>query len=78
MIYVRESEIIYQSNKLKFDSAPKVCPIDGATKRTEMKNLIRELSKRIPKCDERMITALENREHFSLWFDAFKENNEEI
>jgi tRNA(Ile)-lysidine synthase TilS/MesJ len=69
MIYVRESEIIYQSNKLKLPCLEKGCPADGHTKRTEMKELMRRLTRKIPKADERILDAMENKDQFALWFN---------
>ncbi len=58
LIYLREQEIIYAVNQEKIPVVKSNCPADGNTKREEMKQLVRELSQKIPKSDERMILAV--------------------
>ncbi len=45
MIYVRECDIKGAARRLDFPVMPKVCPADGATKREDMKAIIKELEK---------------------------------
>lgn len=69
MIYIWEREITYQKNKLDLPVVPKNCPADGNTKREEIKQLIKTIKKQIPKSEERLLHAIQNRENFNLWFD---------
>ncbi len=68
MIYVWEKEIIYQANKLALPILPKTCPADGHTKRDEIKQLIRTMKKTVPDCEERLLKAIQNKDHLQLWF----------
>lgn len=58
MINLRESEIIYIVNKNNIPVIKSACPVDGITKREEVKDLVRTLAKKIPDSDERMIHAV--------------------
>lgn len=58
MIYIREKEIIYETNKQHIPVLKSNCPADGNTKRAEMKQLVKDLQAKIPDCDERMIHAV--------------------
>lgn len=58
MIYIREKEIIYETNKQNIPVLKSNCPVDGNTKRAEMKQLIKQLQAQIPDSDERMIHAV--------------------
>ncbi|NLW69966.1 MAG: tRNA 2-thiocytidine(32) synthetase TtcA [Eubacteriaceae bacterium] len=58
LIYLRESEIIYAANKEGIPKIESLCPADGATKREDMKTLIKKLSREIPDSDESILTAL--------------------
>ncbi len=57
LIYMREKDIVYAVNKNAVPVVKSGCPADGATKREEMKRLIKALSREIPDCDERIICA---------------------
>lgn len=46
MIYVRETDIKSVIKRCDIPVMPKVCPVDGITKRADMKEIIRELEKK--------------------------------
>ena len=46
MIYVRECDIKSAVNSNHIPVMPKVCPVDGITKRSDMKDIIKDLEKR--------------------------------
>ncbi|MBE6038836.1 MAG: tRNA 2-thiocytidine biosynthesis protein TtcA [Anaerofustis stercorihominis] len=58
MINLREQEIIYIVNKNNIPVIKSACPVDGTTKREDVKNLVKQLSKQFPESDERMIHAV--------------------
>lgn len=61
MIYVRECDVKSAVRKLAVPVMPKVCPADGATKREDMKNIIKELEgKTAPGLKKRLFHAIEN------------------
>lgn len=45
MIYVRECDVVSAVNRNKIPVMPKVCPVDGLTKRADMKEIIKYLEK---------------------------------
>ena len=60
MLYAKEKDIIHAVKTQNIPVIKSECPADGFTKREEMKNLLKELKKHIPKADERMFTAIKN------------------
>lgn len=60
LIYIREKDIIYHVNKEQIPVIKSKCPVDGITKRHEMKEIIKQLSVQIPKSDERIIHAVKD------------------
>ena len=46
MIYVRETDIKSVVKRCNIPVMPKVCPVDGLTKRSDMKDIIRDLEKK--------------------------------
>lgn len=58
LIYVSEKETRTLAKKMNFPIVGKCCPKDGFTKREYMKDLIKELSKDIPKIRKNMLGAI--------------------
>jgi len=58
LINLREQEIIYIVNKNNIPVIKSACPVDGITKREDVKELVKTLSKQFPESDERMIHAV--------------------
>jgi len=67
LVLVNEKTIIKASQDLKIPKQKANCPIEGSTKRAEMKKTIEELSKRIPNVREKMLSALRNIDVDPMW-----------
>jgi tRNA(Ile)-lysidine synthase TilS/MesJ len=70
LIYVNEKQIIgvIKNNSIEVPVVESTCPADGYTKREEIKAWIKELKKKYPKLEDRMISAFKNKEQTNLWF----------
>jgi len=66
-IYLSEKHIISVVKKNNLPVIKNSCPACGNTKRQEMKELFKELTKKYPKCKEMMLSALRNTEKYNLW-----------
>ena len=66
-IYVRESEIIAQSKQIGIPVIKSGCPMDGVTKRQEMKELLAEIYERFPQSHDNFLKMLHNPDQLSLW-----------
>ena len=67
MVYVPEKHILYMKKKLNLPVLHNPCPVNGYTKRQEMKELLAALSKLYPDSNERMLDALRNDKQYGLW-----------
>ena len=67
MIYLPEKHVIHMQRELNLPVYKNPCPVDGHTKRTEMKELINSLAKRYPNVKEMMLSALINQDQYALW-----------
>ena len=67
LVYLPEKIIVHMKNRLHLPVVPSACPYDGHTKRQEMKNLLRDFSKRYPHAPEYMLHALRNDRQYGLW-----------
>lgn len=69
MIYVRECDIVSAVRKNNIPVMSKVCPVDGITKRADMKDIIKDLEKRTtPGLKKRLFHAV-----MSSGIDGWKE-----
>ncbi|TXT16520.1 MAG: hypothetical protein FD133_1794 [Erysipelotrichaceae bacterium] len=66
-IYVRESQIIAQSKQLGLPVIISGCPMDGTTKRQDMKELLAEIYVKFPQSHDNFLKMLHNPEQLSLW-----------
>jgi len=66
-IYVRESEIIAQSKQICIPIIKSGCPMDGVTKRQDMKELLAEIYERFPQSRDNFLKMLHNPDQISLW-----------
>lgn len=57
MLFCSEAEIRHVVKTEQIPVVKNKCPIDGLTKREEMKAMLKELRKKIPRCDDRIFTA---------------------
>ena len=67
MIYAPEKDVIHVVKKLDLPVMHNPCPADGHSKREEMKQLIRTLSKDYPNLKDYMLSALQNNRQYGLW-----------
>lgn len=69
LIFVYEKDIVKMIEKHQLPVAKKACPIDGKSKRQEIKELIADMVKNNPKAKDKMMNAITNQ----IWVD-FNEN----
>lgn len=67
MVYLSEKQAISAARRLNLPVVESPCPVNGATRREDMKILLDEICKKIPKAREQMLSALMNHEKYSLW-----------
>ena len=67
MIYVPEKHIIHVARKLNLPIIHTPCPMDGHSKREEVKQLIASMCKTYPHLKDHMLSALKNAEQYGLW-----------
>ncbi len=66
-IYVRESQIIAQAKQLGLPVIRSGCPMDGVTKRQDMKELLAEIYVKFPQSHDNFLKMLHNPDQLSLW-----------
>ena len=67
MVYVPEKHILYVARKLNLPIIHNPCPMDGHSKREEIKQLIASMCKTYPHLKDNMLSALKNAEQYGLW-----------
>ena len=67
MIYVPEKHVKHMVKVLDLPVVKNPCPADGHSKREEIKELIRTLSRDYPQVKDYMIAALRNTKQYGLW-----------
>lgn len=67
MIYLSEKQTIAAVRKLSLPVVKSPCPVNGATRREDMKNLLDHICKTIPNARQQMLSALMNCEKYELW-----------
>ena len=60
MLYLKEKDIIGFCNKYDLPVAKSACPVDGHTKREDMKLMLKNLTKENPGVKERIFSAIQN------------------
>jgi len=68
LIFVKERDIISDSEMKNLPVIQSTCPANGLTKREDIKNMIKELRKTMPDMDDRVLGAIQNKEQCHLWF----------
>lgn len=76
LIYLPEKHIERMERQLNMPVQKNACPVDGATVREDMKQLIAKLSLEYPDLQDRVLYALQNFKPDSLWVKPKEENNE--
>lgn len=69
MVYVPESHIAGFAKRNQLPVVQSPCPMNGHTKRQEMKELLYSLERQFPKAREHMLSALKNTSQYGLWDD---------
>lgn len=69
LIYISELEILNFKEKYQLPVIPNLCPADGATKRTQVRDLVNGLGKTYPGLREHLFTAVENSD-ITDWVNA--------
>lgn len=67
MIFLPEKHVIHMQRELNLPVLGKACPVDGHTKRQEMKELLDALCRRYPTAKDMMLRALRNHNQYGLW-----------
>lgn len=60
MLFAEERDILHVVKSQNIPVVKNKCPVDGLTKREEMKTLLKTLRRQIPACDERIFIACKN------------------
>ena len=60
LIYVPEKEIVHYTNQQHLPVVKNLCPVDGITKRQEMNDILRNLSRKDHEIPTRIFTAIQN------------------
>ena len=73
LVYAGEKQILSLQKKLALPVVKSPCPVNGETRRAEMKELLDALCRRYPNAREQLLSALKNEEQYGLWERAAKE-----
>ena len=66
LVYLPESHVKHMLRTLSLPVVASPCPVNGETRRAEMKELLRRLRTIYPDANERLMHAL-RQEHYDLW-----------
>lgn len=77
MIYTPEKHVIHVAKELDLPVVHNPCPADRHTKREEIKELIKTLSKTYPHLKDYMLSALQNTDQYGLW-DVRQAGSEDV
>lgn len=66
-LYLEEREIIGQIYNLKIPVVKNPCPVDGSTKRADVRELLGELRKYNPDVKKNLLAAIRNVDQYRLW-----------
>ncbi len=67
MVFLPERDIISVVRRLDLPVVKSPCPVNGVTKRAEMRTLIDYMTKLVPDAPQKMINALANTDKYNLW-----------
>ncbi|MGI6239262.1 MAG: tRNA 2-thiocytidine(32) synthetase TtcA, partial [Christensenellales bacterium] len=67
MVYLHEKEIVRAAKKFDLPISKSPCPVNGETKRTEVKAMIDSVGKIYPRAREYALNALRNSDQYALW-----------
>ena len=67
-VYVKEKQVISAVERHNIPVVKSPCPMDKNTKREEVKQLLNQIYKTIPEGRDRLLTAINNKDNFGLWW----------
>ena len=67
MVYIPEKHIIHVCKTLNLPIIKNPCPMDGHSRREEIKHLIASMCKTYPHLKDNMLSALKNSAQYGLW-----------
>lgn len=67
MIYLSEKQAIHAVKKLSLPVVKSPCPVNGVTRREDMKVILDDICRKIPNARQQMLSALMNTEQYGLW-----------
>lgn len=67
MVYLSEQQISRAATRLELPVVKSPCPIDGTTRREDMKHILDDICLKIPDARKQMLSALMNPAQFPLW-----------
>ena len=67
LVYAPEKQMIAAARRLNLPVVKSPCPVNGETRRAEVKGLLDALCRRYPDARERLLGALKNEKQYSLW-----------
>lgn len=66
-VYARESQIVSAVQESAIPIVPSTCPMDGHTKRQDMKEMLAKLYQQYPSAKDNFLLMLHNEKQLSLW-----------
>ncbi|MFV0479692.1 MAG: tRNA 2-thiocytidine biosynthesis TtcA family protein [Anaerorhabdus sp.] len=75
-VYTFESDIIKAFNEVDIPIVQSTCPMDGVTKRQDIKELLHNIYTQFPSAKDNFLLMLHNQEKLSLWTKGQDKNNE--
>jgi tRNA 2-thiocytidine biosynthesis protein TtcA len=67
LVYLPEKHIIHMAKTLALPVVKSPCPANGYTKRQDIKELLTDISRKIPNARKLLLSALQNEAQYGLW-----------
>lgn len=67
LVYASEKQMISIAKRLALPVVKSPCPVNGETRRAEMKQLLDALCRKYPNAREQLLSALKNESQYGLW-----------
>jgi len=77
MVYLSEKQAISAVRRLNLPVVESPCPVNHATRREDMKMILDDICRKIPKAREQMLSALMNCEEYGLWDRENRPNSDD-
>ena len=68
LVYAKEKQVISAVERHSIPVIKSPCPMDKNTKREEVKQMLNQIYKTIPEGRDRLLTAINNKDNFGLWW----------